>query len=361
MMALFELTQTDRHVYATALQGFLPDELFDIHSHLWLESFWSTPKATDMRAVSWPYLVAKDNSAQDLAESYRLLFPGKRVVPMVFANPEPYDDFALHNNYVQTSAAAYGYPSLYFSHPRQSAADVERGVLEGGFLGLKSYLNLAPSHIPEPSIRILDFFPPHHLEVLDRHGWMMMLHIPRTGRLKDPINLEDIAWIKRKYPRIRLILAHVGRAYCREDVGEALKVLSPFDDLLFDFCANCNPQVLEMLVESVGVSRVMFGSDLPITRMRMRRICENGHYVNLVPPGLYGDLHGDPNMREVSKEEGDTLTFFLYEEALAMKTALQKLGFGKREAERVFAGNARELINGVQRETYQKPGRWEQA
>jgi len=358
-MSLFEITEVDRQVYDTELRDFLPDEIFDIHSHLWLESFWSTPKNTDMRAVSWPYLVARDNSVQNLEESYRLLFPNHRVVPMVFANPEPSDDTKQHNDYVQNSAEAYGYPALYFSHPNQSAAEVERGVLEGGFLGLKSYLNLAPAHIPEPSIRILDFFPPNHLEVLNRHGWIMMLHIPRSARLKDPMNLEDIAWIKRKYPRIRLILAHVGRAYCQEDVGNALEVLSPYNDLMFDFSANCNPDVLEMLVGNVGAERVMFGSDLPITRMRMRRICENGHYINLVPPGLYGDVSADPNMREVSEEEGKSLTFFLYREALAMKMALLRLGFGAKEAERVFAGNARDLLRTVQRETYQTPGRWE--
>ena len=275
-MALFPITETDRRIYETQLNDFLPQEIFDIHSHLWLESFWATPQSADLRAVSWPYLVARDNSAADLAESYRLLFPGRRVVPMVFANPEPNDDLALHNGYVRRSAEAQGYPALYFSHPSQSAAEVERNVLEGGFLGLKSYLNLSPPHIAEPDIRIPDFFPPHQLEVLNRHGWLMMLHIPRPGRLKDSVNLADIVWIKRTYPRIRLILAHVGRAYCIEDVGEALQVLSPFDDLLFDFSANCNPDVLEMLVASVGTRRVLFGSDLPITRMRMRRACHRG-------------------------------------------------------------------------------------
>ena len=38
---------------------------------------------------------------------------------------------------------------------------------------------------------------------------------------------------------------------------------------------------------------------MPILRMRARRICENGIYVNLVPKGLYGDVSGDIHMREV--------------------------------------------------------------
>jgi len=358
-MALFEWTGADRRFYDSELRDFLPPEIFDIHSHLWLESFWTSPKDADFRAVSWPYLVARDNSAEDLDESYQLLFPGKRVVPMVFANPEPLDDIALHNHYVRRSAEAHGYPALYFSHPAQSASELERNVLEGGFLGLKSYLNLSPAHIPEPSIRTIDFFPPEHLELLNRRGWIMMLHLPRPGRLKDPVNLADIAWIKRTYPRIRLILAHVGRAYCIEDMEGALEALRPFNDLLFDFSANCNPDVLEALLGEVGAERVLFGSDLPITRMRMRRVCEQGRYVNLVPPGLYGDVSRDPNMREVSAEEGKTLTFFLYMEAMAMKTALARLHWGAKEAERVFAGNARDLLRAVQRETYQTKGRWE--
>jgi len=358
-MALFERTEADRRAYDSALKDFLPPEIFDIHSHLWLESFWTAPKGADLRAVSWPYLVARDNSVEDLAESYRLLFPGKRVVPMVFANPEPSDDIAQHNGYVRRSAEAYGYPALYYSHPAQRAPEVEKNVLEGGFLGLKSYLNLAPMHISEDSIRITDYFPPAHLEVLNRRGWIMMLHIPRPGRLKDPVNVSDILSIKRTYPRIRLILAHVGRAYCIEDVGGALDELKPLDDLLFDFSANCNPDVMEALLGSVGPERVLYGSDLPITRMRMRRISENRRYVNLVPPGLYGDVRGDAHMREVSAAEGEKLTFFLYEEALAMKAALKRLGLGVRAAERVFAGNARDLLHTVQRETYQTPGRWE--
>jgi predicted TIM-barrel fold metal-dependent hydrolase len=358
-MALFEVTETDKQVYDTELRDFLPEEIFDIHSHLWLESFWTTPKSADLRAVSWPYLVARDNSAEDLAESYKLLFPGKRVVPTVFANPEPSDDLTLHNGYVRHSAEANGYPALYFSHPTQSAADVEKNLLEGGFLGLKSYLNLAPAHIPEPSIRITDFFTPKHLEILNRRGLVMMLHIPRPGRLRDPVNLSDIAWIKRTYPRIRLILAHVGRAYCIEDMDGALETLKPFDDLMFDFSANCNPDVLQALLSEVGAGRVLFSSDLPITRMRMRRITENGRYVNIVPPGLYGDVKSDPNMREDTPEDGKKLTFFLYEEALAMKAALSRLNMGVREAERVFAGNARDLLHAVQRETYKTPGRWE--
>jgi hypothetical protein len=47
---------------------------------------------------------------------------------------------------------------------------------------------------------------------MDRHGWIAMLHVPRAGRLRDPSNLEQIIEIERRYPNVKLIVAHVWRA-----------------------------------------------------------------------------------------------------------------------------------------------------
>jgi uncharacterized protein len=71
---------------------------------------------------------------------------------------------------------------------------------------------------------------------------------------------------------------------------------------------------MEQLLRAVGSRRVVFGSDLPVVRMRMRRIRERGFYVNLVPPGLYGDVSDDPHMREVAEADGAGQSFFMYEE-----------------------------------------------
>ncbi len=351
-MPLFDVTDNDRRVYNEELQDFLPPTLYDMHCHLWLERFWTTPENTDLRAVSWPYLVARDNSAEDLDATYALLFPGKKVVPLLFANPEPLDNIGTHNAYVAREAAARHFPALYYSHPSQSADVVEAAVLEGGFLGLKSYLNLAPAWLPEAEIRITDFFPPHQLELLHRRRWLMMLHLPRPGRLADPVNLAQLQYIGERYPGIRLIVAHVGRAYGLPDVGGAFEALRRFPNLLFDFSANCNPDVLTALLRAVGAKRVLFGSDLPITRMRMRRMYADGRYLNLVPKGLYGDVSGDAHMREAAGGEAAKLTFFLYEEILAMKTALAACGLGAEAAHAIFYGNARHLIDAVRRESY---------
>ena len=85
----------------------------------------------------------------------------------------------------------------------------------------------------------------------------------------------------------------------------------------FDFSASSNAAVFRQLLETVGPKRVLFGSDLPILRMRARRVCEKGFYVNIVPKGLYGNVAVDPHMREVAGAEAEKITFFMYEELAA--------------------------------------------
>jgi hypothetical protein len=81
--------------------------------------------------------------------------------------------------------------------------------------------------------------------------------------------------------------------------------------------------------------------------MRMRRVCEDGFYINLVPPGLYGDVSADAHMREVSPEEGERLSFFLYEELAAFRRAAEATGLTRDDLEDVFWRNAARLITGA--------------
>lgn len=353
-MALFEVTEYDKKVYAEELKDFLPDKILDVHTHVWLKELRDEVQEdpdTEKRTVTWPDLVAADNSIEDLQETYRLMFPGKDVKSLMFTGGGA---SKANNEYVARVSKKTGWPALYYSHPEQSADELETIIREGGFLGLKSYLDLAPKYLPEREIRIFDFFPKHQLKRMDEMGAIVMLHIPRPGRLKDPVNLGQILELKREFPNVRLIIAHIGRAYVKADVGNAFEVLSAAPDLMFDFCANCCEYAITELIRNVGPKHVMFGTDMPILRMRTRRIEENGTYINLVPPGLYGDPSQDPHLREVSPEEAEKITFFAYEELLAFKRACKTLGMSRQDVEDMMYNNAVNLIEGARKSIYGK-------
>ncbi|WP_141504702.1 amidohydrolase family protein [Paenibacillus luteus] len=346
-MSLFQMKEVDKVYYDTKLKEFLPDKIIDIHTHVWLDSIRIQTAKAPVRAVTWPSLVAGQNPIEDLYETYRLMFPGKQVTPLIFSQVSLNYDIEAGNEYIRECAEKHSLPSLMVTKPGMSASDFEDGIDRGGFLGCKVYLNFADSYIPEKEIRVFDFLPHHHLEILNKRGWAAMLHIPRDGRLKDPVNLAQLLEIERKYPSVKLIVAHVGRAYCPEDIGDAFEVLAETKNMVFDISANTNDYVFQQLIKAVGPKRILFGSDLPILRMRTRRICQDGNYVNLVPKGLYGDVSDDKHMREVENEEAESLTFFMYEEIDAFRLAAQAEGLKKEDIEDVFYNNAYAMINSI--------------
>jgi len=339
---IFEKKPVDSAFYETRIRDFLPDRIIDIHTHVYLSRFLSKSKLGPERNVTWPSRVATENPIEDLNEAYSLLFPGKKVTPLMFSSlADRADDFEAANAYVSDAAIRFKYPCLLFARPDWNAETLVQKLSSGPFKGIKVYLSLSDPGISD--ITIYDFLPGEQLEVADKRGLIVMLHIPRNARLKDPVNIAQMREMDERYPDAKIIIAHVGRAYCNEDVGDALKILSKTKNLLFDISANTNAWVFSRLLDAVGPKRVLFGSDLPITRMRMKRITENGRYINLVPEGLYGDVSGDPNMREVAGPESDRFTFFLYGEI----ASFLETGLSKKDLEDVFFNNANNILGGV--------------
>lgn len=156
------------------------------------------------------------------------------------------------------------------------------------------------------------------------------------------MNLAHLQQIDEDYPRARVIVTHIGRAYADSDVGQGMEAMAATKNLTFDITANTNSSVMERLIEAVGVDRIMFGSDLPIFAMRASRIIENDHYVNVVPRGRYGDVSGDSTMRET--DDFSAMTLLLYEEIEAFARAAAAMGVSEAGVQRVFYDNAAALF-----------------
>ena len=339
-MPLFDVLPVDRKFYRENLEDFLPQSIFDVHTHIYQER---SDDRSPGRTVTWPSRVANRNTIEDFEETVALIFPGKKYVPLMFGTGAASDSTSV-NDYVSSVSNNRGYPALRYTSPDIAPDELEADIIKGGFFGIKVYLTMAPKYIPANEIRIFDFLTHEHLEIMDKHSWTVMLHISRPARLCDPVNLAQLLEIERKYKNLHLIVAHVGRAYCNSDAGDAFEVLKNTKRMLFDISANTNSWIFEQLIRMAGSSRILFGSDLPITRMRMRRIERNGIYVNLVPRGLYGDVSDDKNMGELDRLEADALTFFMYEEIEAFRQAAIRTMLTRDDIERVFWSNAAELF-----------------
>ena len=345
-MALLDVKPYDKQYYEEILKPFLPEKFIDCHTHVWLMEH-DPHKTLRSGTQNWPGLVAKENSIEDLNETNRLLFPDNKVISVLYGDCAVSIDRKAVNSYVAEKAIDNGYPALYLCHPDTPAEELERIILENPvFKGIKVYLQFAPAYLPADEIRIYDFLTKEHLAVCDKHGWVVQLHIARPKRLADPVNYIQLLEIEQNYPNLQLIVAHLGRAYANEDVGDALDYLKNTEKTVWDFTANTNDWVMEQVLQRFGSDRFIYGSDFPIFRMKSRRTVENGVYINEIPQGQfpYEAIKGDSHMREIPFPEAERITFFIYEEMNACRLACQRLGLGKRDVEKIFFSNSARIF-----------------
>lgn len=341
---MYQMKRTDAEFYNRYIRDYIPDVLYDAHAHLWTDAH-----ITDREqggTADWVHNFCRDNSMslETMRKAYADLFAEKKVKTLAFGWVERGVDVAANNRYVGQAAQRGAIKGLAVTKPEFGAERLEEEVAGNGLTGMKPYPNFAPAHIPPREVRITDMVSAEQLAQANERGWVLLLHIPRPGRLADRQNIEDLLMIDKEYPNIRLIVAHIGRAYCPENIGEAFTLLKATKNMLFDFAAHTNSEVFEEAIRVFGAKRLLFGTDLPITYMRLTRKHINGNYVNYVPAGSCGDVSADPHMREVSGKEAESITFFVYESIAAMIRAAQNTGLKQKDIECIFYQNAADLL-----------------
>ena len=327
----YKASEYDKKVYEEELKDFLPDKIIDTHVHVFKNDFLLK------KSTTWVGKVMYECPLEDIRRTFVDMLPGKMVKAVMMGGPTY--DHAKGNTYIH-GCIACGETGLFCTKYDTDLKLIEDAIVNKGFKGIKPYPANRPSYIPLGESRIFDFLPHDQLKLLNDLGSVVLLHIGRDKRLKDPVNVAQLIEIEEKYPNLKLIVAHIGRAYSPEDLGDAFETLKHTKNMMFDFCANTLSEAIEECLKAVGPKRLMYGTDMPVTKMRMRRISENGTYINIVPKGLYGDVSGDVHMRET---EGEELTCFLYEELRVFKRAAQNLKLTKEDINDVFYTNASKL------------------
>lgn len=332
----YKLSEYDKKVYYEELRDFLPKNIVDSHTHVWRVE--DDKKNRVEFPDYWPDRVGGECKIEDLKQTYLDLFPENKVIPVIFGWPAQY--LEKGNEYVSKVGKENNYPTLFLTDYYMSGDFVEEQVVKGGFQGLKPYLDNCRKDVSGADAEIFDFLPEEHLKVADKLGLKVVLHISKPDRLKNKTNIKQLMEIEQKFPNVKLIVAHIGRAYTPDDFGNAFDVLKNTKNMMFDFCANTLPEATERCINAVGTKRVLFGTDMPIAKMKMYRITEGGNYINVVPRGLYGDLSKASHMRETDEPD---ITNFTYEIIRGFKKTAEKLSLSKKDVEDIMCNNAMKL------------------
>jgi len=333
----------DRIIYEEELAPWLPAEIIDCHVHIGLPEHWGPIDPARVENI-WALDVSIHQSWGDLRATATTLFPKQKMHVMAFACVAREANISAENNYVRAGIAdpANNAVGLFATRPEWDA-DLIREARSQGFLGIKPYPDLAERDTAE--ISIFDFIPHTHLEALNEMGGLLMLHLPRAGRIGDPDNIREVLEISDKYPNITIILAHVGRAYCLPTAKRGLPSLLGRENIYFDIAANLNADVFRYAISEYGPDRLLYGSDLPVTLMRGVREHVGEHYYN------YTDGPYSWNTCRKSPEEEAYYTYYLYEELRALIKALKSQNLGRDICEKILYANCATLIERCKRLT----------
>jgi glutamate-1-semialdehyde 2,1-aminomutase len=306
------------------LSSFVPHGAFDAHAHLY--DFAQVAASQNETATSTAPVGYAEYSAQQRAWMGELA-PRDGLF---FAFPVKELDTAVANRFVLGEVQAQpGSRGLLLIEPGDDPAAVEAQVLREGWSGFKVY-HVYAAREETPHAAIDEYLPEWAWEIAHRHGLCLMLHIVRPRALADESNQRIINAKCRKYSGARLILAHAARGFCAVHTVEGIGAIAGLSNVYFDTSAICEAPAFEAILQTFGPTRLLYGSDFPISETR-------GRCVSL------GD--GFHWIYEWEREwTGSKPILVGLESLLALKRACQAMSLNESDLARIFKDNARELL-----------------
>lgn len=323
-----ELTDTDRKLLHRAIDGFVPQKVFDAHTHLFHSRHFAEGKR--------PVFLDEDRGygMADFQGAMQLWMPGREVEGLFFGYPSAGNNRVGENAWLQSQIdMSTNSRALVLAAPTDDPAEVRRLMSTGVFVGIKPYRLYAD--VPDTKEAEIESFAPEWMwEACHDHDGIMMLHIMLADGITDPRNIEAISRLCRQYPRCQLILAHIARCFNYRHAREGLHHLIDLDNVVVDTSAVTQAGAFRAAIEILGPKRVLWGSDYMVSELRGSCITQGDGFTWIHP-----DLGTDK------------LTIFGQyttvgiESLLCLREACEDTGMTQGDLDDIFRENALRLLN----------------
>jgi glutamate-1-semialdehyde 2,1-aminomutase len=328
----------DRELFDHELRSWMPPGAYDVHAHLY-DLRMLVPQSDD-RSFEGPAQVGFATYQQhqrawmgDRAPAEGLFFP----FPARGLNTEAANAY-LHAELGRQPASR----GLMIITPRDDPARVESLVAAEGWRGFKVY-HLFADRTDTFHAEAGEYIPEWAWELAHARGLVIMLHIVLNRALADERNQAYIVDRCLRHHGARLVLAHAGRGFCAAHTVRGIEALRGLPNVWFDTSAVCEPAAFEAIVRVFGATRLMYGSDFPVSEVRGKALSLGDGFW-----WLYGheqNWSGWP-LGKPAKVGLESL--------LALKQACRATCLSDGDVERIFSGNARQLVA----EPDASPARW---
>lgn len=323
----------DYSYYKQEIAPFLPSTVLDFHAHIWISDGWEeTSWETDKPGGR--YMVTNEfYPPEQLLSDGRMCFPDRAYEAVCFGYPTPAVNWEKDTAYVAKAASEHrelwplllGGPALRISRERY-----EQALDEGGFRGFKVFLNWYGDDYGD--VRVEDMVGPIERALANERRLVVLLHVPRSGRLADPEVQAGVRWLAGECPQANIVLAHCGRCYLPSEMKAAIHCLRGLSNVWMDTSMVMDPVALQIAMNEIGPGRLVFGTDFPVAAMLGRRVRVWNHWVDVVLPGYPSSAY---------RVAGDNYQagFMAWEIVLAIRWAAEMVGISDVERDSIFYGN----------------------
>jgi hypothetical protein len=331
--------KTDLPFYMSEVAPCLPERILDFHAHTWTAE--TRSDRGKPAGAGGRYMVSDvDYPPEKLLNDGSRCFPDREYSAVCFGNPTPGTDWKKDTAYV---SAAGEHPRLYplvlaGCDLKLSREDYERALESGNFFGFKVFINWVGNDYGD--VEVEDMLGPAEMRLADEKKLIVMLHVPRSGRLADPVVQKGVGSLARDFPNASIVLAHCGRCYLPSEMSAAADCLKELPNVSMDTSMVMDPTTLQIALEAIGPERILFGTDFPVAAMRGRRVRVMDHWVDVV-------LEGYPESAFRVKSSDIRATFMAIEIAVAVRDAAELTGITPDDLEGIFYENGMTLLERV--------------
>ncbi len=320
------VNEVDHEFYRREIESFLPDRIYDAHTHLWCRDCvgWSVPGAPEDVGL----------------EEYKRLMQdihGPRPTNALFipvATSVELENRQTANQWVSDHVGVDpDNRGIFFIHPEDDPEWVRQEVRRLGLHGLKCYHTMSGVD-PTWDADIEAFLPEPLIAVADEEGWVITLHMVKSRAVAEPANIACIRRYCENYPNMRLILAHSARGFQPAHNLEGLPQLTGLDNLYFDTSVNCEPIAHQSIIRIIGHDKLMYGTDLPVSHFRGRSLSAADSFIWLYEETpVWGEKHSKIDPVIVGLEHIRSLKWACWSERLS-----------DSQVEDIFYNNAARLL-----------------
>ena len=326
-----QLTEADIRLVRTRLDDFVPSEIFDAHVHLFHSRHFSEGSRPPFIPSDTPFGQSEFN------KTMAQWLPGRSVHGLFFGYPSPGNDRSGENEFLagelapnQNDCLSRG---LALLSPEDDPDRARRAIAAHRFAGIKPYRLYAP--VADTSqARIEEFAPEWMWELCHEIDGVLMLHIVRSLGIADENNRESLVRLCRRYPRCRVVLAHVARSFNYRNALGGLAFLRDIDNVVVDTAAVTETEAMRAALEILGPRRVLYGSDYPISNLRGKCTTMGDGFA-----WIYAD---DLPAKAVTQFENFTLVGI--ESLLCLREACEITGMGEPDLRDILRNNALRLL-----------------